>query len=155
MPGLHEAAPPAQMLKLRPEKVVCIPLLEIQVDPFEDVGAMVSPYAFNLKMFAMRTFLGNQTDIEKKPLIPFDYPASIPEPVTEESARRCNGMKGVMGEKDSRSRPGGFFLRPDDTVRKRHPHPVGPIVIVLVADPAEYDGRLQTLLCRNSPIRPT
>ncbi len=53
MPGLHETAPPAQVLKLRSEKVVCIPLLKIQVDAFEDIGAMVSPQALDLKLCAM------------------------------------------------------------------------------------------------------
>jgi hypothetical protein len=53
MPRLHKAASPAQMLELRPEKVVCIPLLKIQVEAFENIRSMISQQTFNLKMFAM------------------------------------------------------------------------------------------------------
>jgi hypothetical protein len=56
MPRLHEATPPAQMLELRPEEVVCIPLLKIQVEAFENIWAMISTQTFNLKMYAMGTY---------------------------------------------------------------------------------------------------
>jgi hypothetical protein len=56
MPRLHEATPPAQMLELRPEKVVCIPLLKIQVEAFENIRSMISSQVFNLKMFAMGAY---------------------------------------------------------------------------------------------------
>ena len=41
MPGLHEVASLSQMLKLRPEKAVCIPHLKFQVETLEEIGSMV------------------------------------------------------------------------------------------------------------------
>ena len=70
-----------------------------------------------------------------------DTPLLAPESVVEEPAGGGEIMQGVMGQKNGGGRPGGPLLRPDDAVRKGHPHPVGTVFIFLVADPVEDDCR--------------
>ena len=64
-----------------------------------------------------------------------------PEVVVEDTTGGGEVMQGVMGQKNSGGRPGSPFFRPDDTVRKRNPHPVGTVFIFLVANPVKYDSR--------------
>ena len=103
---------------------------------------MVSPHGINLEMYGKADLLPEiwRTVGDRRRILP-DNTVPTPEFVAEESTGRGEIVQGVMGQKNGRRRPGGPLLRPDDAVRKGHPHPVGAVFVFLVADPVEDDRR--------------